>query len=128
MAYNVFLSFAMEDKQVVDLFRGQAKNDRLPLEFRDHSIKEPFEKAWKTQCREKIRRCSVTVCLVGRDTYKSEAVDWEIRKSDELGKAVMAIDVGPGTPRLPEALKDLGVRPVRWNMTEIIAEIRRLVG
>ncbi len=128
MAYNVFLSFAMEDKQVVDLFRGQAKNDRLPLEFRDHSIKEPFEKAWKTQCREKIRRCSVTVCLVGRDTYKSEAVDWEIRESDELGKAVMAIDVGPGTPRLPEALKDLGVQPVRWNMTEIMAEIRRLVG
>lgn len=81
MAYNVFLSFAMEDKRLVDLFRGQAKNDRLPLEFRDHSIKEPFDWAWKTQCEEKIRRCSLTICLVGHRTYQSEAVNWEIYKS-----------------------------------------------
>jgi len=65
MAYNVFLSFAMEDKTLVDLLRGQAKNEHLPLEFRDHSIKEPFDWAWKIQCEEKIRRCSLTIGLVG---------------------------------------------------------------
>lgn len=126
MAYNVFLSFAMEDKTLVDLFRGQARNERLPLEFRDYSIKEPFGKAWKTRCEEQIRLCSLTICLVGYKTYQSEAVNWEIRKSIELRKGIMAIYLVDGSPTLPEALQENFVRPVRWKMDEIMDEIRRI--
>lgn len=126
MAYNVFLSFAMEDKALVDLFRGQARNRRLPLEFRDYSIKEPFDSAWKTQCEERIRYCSLTICLVGFETYKSEAVNWEIRKSADLGKGIMAIYLVSEWVRLPEALKECSVKPVTWDMDEIMSEIRRV--
>jgi hypothetical protein len=126
MVYNVFLSFAMEDKALVDLFRGQAKNKRLPLEFRDHSIKEPFEREWKTQCEEKIRRCSLTICLVGEKTYQSEAVNWEIRKSVELGKGLMAVHLVGGYPPLPAALRENSITPVRWKMDEIMNEIMRV--
>ena len=119
MAYNVFLSFAMEDKALVDLFRGQARNRRLPLEFRDYSIKEPFDSAWKTQCEERIRYCSLTICLVG-------AVNWEIRKSADLGKGIMAIYLVSEWVRLPEALKECSVKPVTWDMDEIMSEIRRV--
>lgn len=126
MSYNVFLSFAMEDKTLVDLFRGQASNERLPLEFRDHSIKEPFDQAWKTQCEEKIRRCSVTICLIGYKTYQSEAVNWEIRKSVELTKGLMGVYLVDGYSPLPEALKENSITPVRWKMDEIMDEIRRV--
>ena len=124
MAYNVFLSFAMEDKVLVDLFRGQARNSLLPIEFRDHSIKEPFDRAWKTQFEEKIRKCSVTICLIGNRTYLSEAVNWEIRKSVELGKGLMAVYLTDLQPRLPEALRQYSVNPVRWNPDKIMEEMR----
>ncbi len=112
MAQNVFLSFAIEDRSLVDLFRGQARNSRLPLEFRDHSVKEPFERAWKTRAEDKIRRSSAAVCLVGRETYRSDAVDWEIRKSAELGNGLLAVYVVAGFPPLPSALQEYSVNPV----------------
>ena len=126
MAYNVFLSFAMEDKALVEMFRGQARNEHLPLEFRDHSIKEPFNQAWKTQCEEKIRNTSLIICLVGNETYKSEAVNWEIRKSVELGKGLMAVYLVSGYPHLPEALRENNVTPVHWKMDDIMNEIKRV--
>ena len=39
---NVFISFASDDLALVNLLRGQAKNDNIPLEFNDFSLKEPF--------------------------------------------------------------------------------------
>jgi hypothetical protein len=124
--HNVFLSFAMEDKCLVDLFQEQAKNNHLLLEFRDYSIKEPFEEAWKTHCEEIIRHCSLTICLVGHATRHSEAVNWEIRKSIELSKGVMAVYLVTGYPRLPQALLENSIIPIRWNMDEIMNEIRRV--
>jgi hypothetical protein len=40
---RAFLSFVEEDLNVVNLFRGQAKNDNTDLEFADYSIKDPFD-------------------------------------------------------------------------------------
>ncbi len=40
---RAFLSFVEEDLNVVNLFRGQAKNQNSDLEFADYSIKEPFD-------------------------------------------------------------------------------------
>jgi hypothetical protein len=125
VAYNVFLSFAMEDKPLVELFRGQAKNSASDLEFRDYSIKEPFDQAWKTNCEAIIRRCSVTICLVGANTYKSEAVNWEIRKSAQLGKGVIAVYLGNSFVALPAGLRELNVRPVPWRVDSIIRELHR---
>ena len=125
--HNVFLSFAMEDKKLVDLFRAQAKNRNLPLEFRDHSVKEPFEGAWKNRCEEKMRRCSLVICLVGDETYRSAPVNWEIRKAVELGKGLIAVDLVDGLPQLPEALGENSVVPVPWKMDKIMDEIRGAV-
>lgn len=62
---HVFISFDHEDLDEVNLLRGQAKNDKVDLQFDDHSVKGPFDSAnadyIKRQIREKIDRCSVTV-------------------------------------------------------------------
>lgn len=126
MAHNVFLSFAMEDEALVNLFRGQAKNDRLLLEFYDHSVKEPFGHTWKTQCEQKIRRCSVTICLIGEKTHLSEAVNWEIRKSADLGLGIMGVYLVEGQPIRPEALRERQIMPVHWEMDKIMDEIERV--
>lgn len=122
VAYNIFLSFAIEDEDLVRLFRGQAKNKRLDLEFRDYSIKEPFETAWKTNCERIIRICSATICLVGRNTYRSEPVDWEVRKSVELDKGIMAVSLVDNVI-VPRVLRELDVKPVKWQIDLIMRNL-----
>ena len=57
MTRDVFLSFSTEDKGLVDLFRSQARGRQAALVFRDYSIKETFEHAWKTNAERLIRAC-----------------------------------------------------------------------
>ena len=65
MAPSVFLSFAMEDKPLVELFRGQA------------------------------------------------------RRSVQLGKRVLAVNLWPGPLRIPAALVEVGRTPLPSNFTAI---------
>ena len=39
---NVFISFATEDMNEVNLLRAQAKNENNDLEFNDHSVREAY--------------------------------------------------------------------------------------
>jgi hypothetical protein len=123
VAQNVFLSFATEDQRLVNAFRAQARNGRSDLEFCDYSVKESFERAWKTGVERLIRRCSATICLVGESTWSSDAVDWEIRKSDELGKKLIAVRLDPDVRRHPRALRELGIDVVPWDIEAILLEL-----
>ena len=123
MPRNVFLSFAMEDQRLANAFRAQARNGGSNLEFRDYSVKEPFERAWKTNVERLIRLCSATICLVGESTWTSEAVDWELRKADQLGKQLIAVRLAPDVLRTPPAVRELGVTVVAWDIDAIMREL-----
>jgi len=62
---NVFISFHIEDEPQVDLLRHQSKDNEFGIHFRDYSVKEPFDSAWKTRCRERIARTSATIVMIG---------------------------------------------------------------
>ena len=123
MPRNVFLSFAMEDQRLANAFRAQARSSRSDLAFRDYSVKEPFERAWKSNVERLIRMCSATICLVGESTWSSDAVDWEIRKSDRLGKKVVAVRLVPEVRRFPGALRELQIPVVPWDIEAIMREL-----
>lgn len=55
--YRIFISFAIEDANLRDLLVGQGKNEKTPFSFIDMSVKEPWDSAWKTNCRTKIKGC-----------------------------------------------------------------------
>ena len=40
---NVFISFATEDMNEVNLLRAQAKNENNDIEFNDHSVRAPYD-------------------------------------------------------------------------------------
>lgn len=117
---NVFISFATEDMNDVNLLRAQAKNDASDLEFNDHSVREPYNSDRadyiKQRISERIDRCSVTVVYVSPATKESNWVAWEVSRSFELGKRVIAVrsDANSACP-LPGWLKDTGVTVVRWS-------------
>jgi hypothetical protein len=83
---RVFVAFAIEDETTKILFTGQAKNAKVPYEFVDMSIKEPFDEKWKTNCRTRIKGCDGVIALISKNTKKAEGELWEIdcAKSEKI--------------------------------------------
>lgn len=134
MARNVFLSFVEEDISSANFFRGQAKNPRNPLEFSDYSVKEAFNSAKadyiKSGITKLIKRASVTICLIGRSTYKSKWVDWEINKSGELQKGILGVRLHSDVlskllTTIPSALKSVSAPILDWNAELIVEAIEK---
>lgn len=127
---NVFISFASEDLEEVNLLRGQAKNENSDLEFNDWSLSKPFNSKEaeyiKRGIRERIRQSSVTVCFLSEHSAKSKWVDWEIRESVKLDKGVIAMYKGESQPKsLPIAIKEFKIKLVPWNHKEISKAIEK---
>lgn len=117
---SLFISFAGEDLNEINLLRGQAKNEDSDLEFVDRSLQKPFDSKdaeyIKRGIRERIEQSSVTVCYVTDNTSQSKWVDWEIRESIALGKGIIAMYKGDSPPRnLPRAIKEFKIKLVPWN-------------
>jgi hypothetical protein len=130
---NVFISFASEDLNGVNMLRGQAKNENSDIEFNDWSLKEPFDSKKaeyiKRGIRERIRQCSVTVVYVSDKTADSRWVDWEVRESIAMGKGVVAMHKGKTRPaRLPKAITENNVPIVPWNQRELAKAITKQSG
>ena len=120
---KVFLSFSMKHKPLVELFRHQATDGQCGLVFRDYSIKESIEGTWKIQAEHLIRESSVTICLVGEGTWRSEPVNWEIRKSAEFGKRILAVYLESNTVCTPAALLEVGATLMPWDVKTIVDEL-----
>jgi len=117
---NTFLSFDYDDANEVNLLRGHAKNPNSDIEFIDHSVKEPINSNKadyiKKKIAERINRCSQTVVYVSNDTHKSNWVNWEVQKSLELGKKVIAVHKGDKPPsKLPKSVLDNNIKVVPWK-------------
>ena len=126
---SVFISFAGEDVNEVNLLRGQAKNKASDLEFIDRSLKEPFDSKnaeyIKRGIRERIRQSSVTVVYVTENTAQSKWVDWEIRESLTLGKGVIAMYKGDKLPsKIPSAIKEHKIELVPWDHERLSKAIK----
>jgi hypothetical protein len=131
MAIRAFLSFVEEDLDLVNLFRGQAKNKTSDLEFSDYSIKTPFDSNnasyIKTGIGNQIKLASLTICLVGVDTHASQWVKWELEKTVELGKPIMGVYLySDGIKYYPAPLSDWP--RVNWDIDEIVKAMKKLTG
>lgn len=121
---RVFLSFKGEDKTLVDLFRGQAKNENSDLDFIDFSLRAPFNSEnaeyIRRGIRQRMEQSSVTIVCVTESTHTSEWVDWEIRESARLGKGVICVRMKDDPSiRIPKAAEEIGARIVNWNHKDI---------
>jgi hypothetical protein len=125
---HIFISFANEDLDAVNLLRGQAKNEKSELVFDDYSLREPFDSEnadyIKKGIRERIRLCSVTVVYLSKDSATSKWVDWEIRESLKMGKGVVGVYQGDSAPpKLPLAAVEAKCAVVPWRHKELMDAI-----
>lgn len=120
---RVFLSFKMEDKKQVDGVRLLSWHQHVDLEFYDESVRVPYNSEnasyIRSKIREKITRASVTVGLLGTNTYQSHWVDWELQTSLDLGNKVilMGLPNGPDRLQLPPSVHDRSWHI--WNVSAL---------
>lgn len=119
---RVFLSYASKHKPLVDRFREEAEASPSGPWFRGSFLDEPVVD-WQRHAERLIRRSVATICLVGGSTWRSEPVNWEIRRSVSLGKPVIAISLHSSEVRLPAALLELGVHAVAFNPNSLLRNL-----
>jgi hypothetical protein len=122
---RVFIAFAKEDEATKNLFCGQAKNDTVPYEFTDMSVKEPYDEKWKTNCRTKIKGCDGMIALISKNTKNADGELWEIKCGIEEGLKVMGIYIKGAT--LADKPKELGSKPCKeWTWDNVKTFIESL--
>jgi hypothetical protein len=125
---HVFISFAFEDEDKVNLLRAQAANDKTQLEFDDFSLKDAInsksEDYIKQKIRERIDRVSVTAVYLTPDSATSRWVEWEITESLKRGKGVIGVYQGDAPPaQLPSAFREHGLNTVKWAHQDLMQAI-----
>jgi hypothetical protein len=145
MAANVFVSYDHDDQEQVGAFRLLKHNPNHPLDFYDHSLKEPVlgpsgkpikyppsdprSKPVRDVIKKKFDRASKLVVLIGDDTYTSEWVEWEINafydmkeeiSGDNTWKRIRGMTLkGSSAATVPAALGDRSTKVLSWDPEEL---------
>jgi len=138
---NVFVSFDHDDQQQVAGFRLLKNNPKHPLDFQDHSLKDPVRdrsgkpikyppsdprsKPVRDEIKRKFERASKLVVLIGDSTHDSAWVEWEINTFHEMKKKVSGENTwkrirgmklkGSGNATLPKALVGQSTEHLVWD-------------
>ncbi len=141
MARNVFVSFDHNDTAQVNGFKLLKRNPNHPLDFRDHSLKEPVtdrtgkpiiyppsdsrSKPVRDEIIDKFDNSSKLVVLIGPRTTSSEWVDWEIKtfynmkkplSGDNTWKRIRGMKLkGHDSAEIPSALYDRSTKVLNWD-------------
>ena len=126
---NIFLSFDDEDLELVNLFRGQAKSKNSELEFKDYSIKEPYDSKnvdyIKSQIRPYVKSCSNLIVLFGKNTHKSKWVDWEISCASVNDKNVFGVILdSENFQYVSSYFKSKDFPLIKWNHDNIMNHLK----
>ncbi len=122
---KIFVGFAIEDRFARDNLVHQSENQRAPFEFVDMSVKTPWDSAWKTRCRERIKGCDGVIAFVSNNTFNADGARWEIQCAYEEGIPVLPMYVhASGASRLPSELS--GKRILHWTWPNVVNFINSL--
>lgn len=125
MAKRIFTSFAIEDERTRDLFVGQARNQSVPYELVDMSVKEPWSTDWKNRCRTKIKGCHGVIVLISKNLKRADGAIWEIECAKEERIPILGVYMtGCNILDAPDELN--GIRKVNWTWNDIATFVNGL--
>jgi hypothetical protein len=121
---RIFISFAVEDLFARDNLVFQAKQEHTPFEFVDMSVKQPWDSAWKTNCRSRIKGCDGVVAFLSDNTLNADGARWEIRCALEEGVPLLPVYIHDKGCKVPSELA--GKTIYHWTWANIKSFIDRL--
>lgn len=136
MKRRIFISYQHKDQMKAKGFNLLQWNKNVDLEFVGRHLLDPVdsknEPYIKSRISDEIKGTSATVVLLGKETYESDWVAWEIEKSlnKDNPNGILAIRLDKDVP-LPEdspvgiALKAAAAEVINWEPSEFQAAIER---
>src|SRR4030066_274658 len=103
---RIFISFDHDDTEQVNGFLG-LRNIVDNLEFYNHKLDHRINSSDEVYVKRVIRDeyiapASVTVVLIGNNTYRSQWIKWEIAESTRQGKGLLGIHLKDTNGIIPE--------------------------
>ena len=101
MGKKLFISYRADDEgtKYKNTLVMWSKNDNgyFDIKFEDTSIGVSINSEdanyIKRRIKEKIEESKTVLVLIGKETHKSEWVEWEIEKASELNKKLVAVKI-----------------------------------
>lgn len=141
MATNAFVSYDHDDQGQVGAFKLLKHNPNHPLDFRDHSLRNPVlgpsgkplkyppsdprSKPVRDAIWKKFERASKLVVLIGDNTHTSEWVSWEVKtfytmkegiSGERTWKRIRGMKLkGLGDATTPAALNGRSTTVLTWD-------------
>jgi hypothetical protein len=110
----VFIAFAKEDEAIRNLFSGQKVHPGTPFKFVDMSVKRPYDSAWKSRTRTRIRRSDGVIALISSHSRRAKGQLWEIECARKEGKPIRGFWIEDGFRTRPRALGSTVCRNWTW--------------
>ena len=118
---SLFLSCTHED---LDKALDLKKEIKYKIDFynKDINVSVDSEEAdsVKKEIFQKILKSTATVCLIGENTFKNQWVNWELVKSVQTGKKIIAMALkGIEKAALPKLIKESNLDFYAWDPESI---------
>lgn len=125
---KIFISYDYDnDKNYKNLLLAWDKNSEFDFSFEDHSadvsINSDDAAAIKRAISAKINSATYFLCIIGKKTYKSDWVKWEISKAVELKKKLVAVKTESGNTS-PDEILGVGAS---WAMSFTFEAIKKAI-
>ena len=124
--FSIFFSNRNADRNRVDRLLAELKSLLPNMPFDDVSKAVPISDNWQVVATSILESCDAMVCLVGKDTYESEAIAWEIREAHRLAKPLVIVKMSP-EHIIPTVCDELHVPSIDWNSTVLAGLIAELL-
>ena len=127
---NIFVSHQHNDADKIEDFKRLIGNHGIDM--RDSSIYESKLKNNATNeqyikyelIKPQITWAGTVVVLIGKETAKSDYVNWEIKTAAEMGKRIIGVYLQGATEEdIPAELIEHGHNLVGWNGNRIVRAI-----
>src|SRR3990167_6335302 len=97
---KTFISYDYDnDKHYKNLLLAWDANSEFDFSFYDQSVDVDVDStdpaAIKRVISQRINNSTYFLCLIGKDTHRSDWVKWEINKAVELKKKLVAVKIDP---------------------------------
>lgn len=126
---NIFVSHQHNDADKIEAFKNLIGNHGINM--KDSSI---YENKLKNNAKNEqyikqelikpqMKWAGTVVVLIGKDTAKSDYVNWEIKTAAEMGKRIIGVYLQGAKEDIPPELKEYGHNLVGWNGEKIVKAI-----
>lgn len=125
---KVFVSYDYDnDRQYKNLLLAWDKNDEFDFSLYDQSVDVSVDStdagAIRRIISNRIRNSTYFLCLIGKSTYKSRWIKWEINKAIELKKKLVAVKI-ESTNRAPDEIMGVGAT---WALSFSFDSIKKAI-